>query len=94
MNVPVIRLELEGMRMSVKRALLEQGALLDEEVQLAISRLCTEENLRKAIEEAAQQQFTQVVRQAVWDGILAQADSMVRKHADAVLWKIGEKLHE
>lgn len=67
MNVPIFRMELEGMRHTLHVALAEHTAKLDADLQDAITRFCTEENLLKIIDEQVKINMRAAVEAGVRD---------------------------
>lgn len=65
MNLPIIRLEVEGMRHSICRALSEYALQIDEQMQGAVKEYCTPENLGKIIRTEADRVLTDVIKTEV-----------------------------
>lgn len=73
MNVPIIRLEVEGMKQIMLVALQRESAKLDSAIQQAIEAFCTEGNVNRIVASEAQRQIDEAVRQEVkhffdWSG--------------------------
>ncbi len=49
MNIPIIKLEVEGMKYTVLQALMQHSAQMDASVQAAVEAYCTEGNLDDVI---------------------------------------------
>lgn len=65
MNVPVIRLEVDRLRMSVLTALSEYSVQMDADLAAAIDAYCTPENIRAIIDGYVQKTIDQAVREEV-----------------------------
>lgn len=72
MNLPIIRLEVEGMRRSIVTALTEHQAKMDEDVRNAVEAYCQPENITRIIHEAARQALDNAIKEEVkaffWNG--------------------------
>lgn len=64
-TIPIIRLEVEHMRHTMTVALSEYTAQLDSDLQEAIERFCTPDNLRRIIEDEASRTLDDVIREQV-----------------------------
>jgi hypothetical protein len=53
MNVPIIKLEVEGMKYAIKTALSQHAAEMDTYIQAAVEDYCSEENLKAVVMEQA-----------------------------------------
>ena len=53
MQLPIIRLEVEGMRRTISAALAEHAVQMDEDIRQAVDEYCTPENLRMVVKNAA-----------------------------------------
>lgn len=73
MNIPMIRLEVEGMKRSIVTALLEHQAKMDADVIAAVEAYCQPENISRVIHEAAQTALDNAIREEVkaffWSGL-------------------------
>lgn len=65
MNVPIITLEIAGMRSQMKIALSQHAVQMDKNVQEAIDAYCTSENLAHIVKTAARQALDQAIREEV-----------------------------
>lgn len=65
MNIPVIRLEVEGMKRSIVAALLEHQAKMDADVIAAVEAYCHPENISRIIHEAARTALDNAIREEV-----------------------------
>jgi dTDP-4-dehydrorhamnose reductase len=72
MNIPVIRLEVEGMKRSIVAALLEHQAKMDADVIAAVEAYCHPQNISRIIHEAARTALDNAIREEVkaffWQG--------------------------
>lgn len=89
MNIPIISLEVQGMKHTMKLALMEHAALLDKSIQKAVEDYCTEGNINAIVRREAQLQLDAALKEEVkrffdWSG---QGRAAVR---EAVM----EALHE
>lgn len=67
MNVPIISLEVQGMKNTMKLALMKEAALLDAAIQKAVEDYCTEENINSIVRREAMQQLDVALKQEVQD---------------------------
>jgi len=67
MTTPIIRLEIEGMKFAMQRALSEHGTLMDSSVMKAIERYCTADNINIVVQEAATEALDEAVIEEVRD---------------------------
>ncbi|MNQ58436.1 hypothetical protein D3C85_726420 [compost metagenome] len=65
--VPIIRLELEGMRHSMLMAFSEHQGILEDEVRAAVENYCTHENLSLIIQAEAKRCLDAAVKRAIGD---------------------------
>lgn len=65
MNIPIISLEIQGMRHTIKTALMREAAALDKGVQDALDKLCTEENVTRIVQEEARRQIEAALKEEV-----------------------------
>lgn len=65
--VPIIRLELEGMRHSMLMAFSEHQGVLEDEVRSAVEKYCTPENLSLVIQAEAKRCLDAAVKRAIDD---------------------------
>jgi hypothetical protein len=65
MSLPVIKLELEGMRHTMHMALMKHQLDIDTATQAAIAAYCTEENINKVVNAAAKNALDYVLKEEV-----------------------------
>ena len=65
MILPIIRLEVEGMKRTIVTALTEHSAQMDADIQAAVEYYCTPENLSKVVRQEADRQFDHAIREEV-----------------------------
>lgn len=65
MNIPIIRLEVEGMKHVVKMALMKEAAALDTAVQKAVDDYCTEGNINAIVRREAIAQVDAALKEEV-----------------------------
>jgi len=65
MNIPIIRLEVEGMRHTVQTALMEHAAKMDSSIQAAVEAYCTDANIDAVVRKAATEAIDAAVREEV-----------------------------
>jgi len=65
MPFPVMRLELENMKMTLLTALHEFSLQMDENLQQAVNDYCTPENLRRVIADETNRVLDAVIREEV-----------------------------
>lgn len=65
MNIPLIRLEVEGMQHSISVALAEHQLQMDADVQQAIKEYCNPENIRNVIMRASSLAINNAITQEV-----------------------------
>jgi hypothetical protein len=49
MNIPIIRLEVEGMKYAIKTALTQHAFEIDTYIQEAVDQYCSDDNLRQVV---------------------------------------------
>jgi len=64
-SFPMIRLELQGMKMAIIRTLSEYQVQLDSEIKQAVEAFCTEANLRDIINDQVTRTLDSVIRSEV-----------------------------
>lgn len=65
MNVPIITLQVEGMKHAVSVALSKYTATLDKQVQEAVDKYCEPENIRYVVSTAATAAIDAAVKECV-----------------------------
>ena len=65
MEMPIIRLELEGMRQTLCAALSQHAAQMDEDIRRAVEGFCTSENLAYVVQTAAREQLKNTIEEEV-----------------------------
>ena len=66
-HLPIIKIELEGMRLSIARMLSEYQVQFSEEVNRAIERFCSSEYLQRVIDAEVRHNIEYVVKDAIGD---------------------------
>lgn len=64
-DIPIVKLELENMRQTLRVALLDHSALLSDTIQKAVDAFCTPENLEHIIYLETRTVLTQVIKEEV-----------------------------
>ena len=90
MNIPIISLEVQGMKRTMKLALMEHAALLDKSIQQAVEDYCTEGNIQAIVQREARLQLDAALKEEVrrffdWSG---QGRAAVR---EAVMEALNER---
>ena len=65
MNIPIIKLEIEGMRQTIQTALTEYALQFDSMVKEALDSYCTEENIKAIIDTTTRNTLNAVIREEV-----------------------------
>jgi hypothetical protein len=65
MNLPIIRLEVEGIRRTMSAMLAEHAVQMDKDIQEAVETYCTPENLAHVVKTAAAKALDAAVREEV-----------------------------
>lgn len=65
MNVPVISLEIQSLRHTIKKALTEHAAQMDADLQKAVDDYCREGNISQIIRETARREIDAAVKEEV-----------------------------
>ena len=65
MSVPIIRLEVEGMKHTVQVALMNHAAQMDTSIQQAVEAYCTKENIDAVVMKVAREALDMAVREEV-----------------------------
>lgn len=85
MNMPILRLELEGMKHSIAMAFTEYHMQVEQDVQEAIKNFCTPENLKGIINQEVQKAVTDCIQSAIkgyfsWGGEGRKAIAPIVEH--------------
>ena len=62
MTFPVIRLEVEGMRHTIKVALSEYAARMDADIQAAVDAYCDPKNIRAVVDDIASKEIKAAIQ--------------------------------
>jgi len=65
MGIPIIRMEVEGIRRTMVMALTEHAAQMDEDIKNAVEAYCTPENISRIIHEAAYRALDSAIKDEV-----------------------------
>lgn len=65
MNVPLIRLEVEHMKHSMVHACSVYLAKMDAQIQDAVEKACTVENITRIVETAADEAISKAIREEI-----------------------------
>lgn len=65
MNLPIIRLEVEGMRRTMAAMLAKHAVQIDKDIQEAVEAYCTPENLAFVVKTAASKALDATIREEV-----------------------------
>jgi hypothetical protein len=65
MNIPIISLEIQGMKNTIKVALTEQAAMMDKHLNDALEKMCTEEAIASIVEQEARRQIELALKEEV-----------------------------
>lgn len=66
-SVPVIRMELEGFKIALLHAMSDHQLQIDQNVQAAVEKFCTPENLAKIIEDKSHTIMREAIESEVRD---------------------------
>lgn len=66
-TVPILRLELAGMKHTIQTALLQHAEGISGQVQAAVDKFCTYENLEAIIKQQVESVVTQTVKSEIDD---------------------------
>lgn len=61
-TVPIIRLEIEGMKQTIMRAMTQYMVQMDADIHAAVERACKPEHISALIEETARKEIAKAVR--------------------------------
>ena len=65
MEVPIIRLEVQGMKQTIMTALSEHSAQMDADIKAAVEEYCTDENLAVVVKSAAFKHLDNAIKEEV-----------------------------
>jgi hypothetical protein len=65
LNVPIIRLEVQGLRRTMSLALTEHAALMDKSIQQAVEDFCTDDHIDSIVRREAQLQLEAALKEEV-----------------------------
>ena len=65
LRVPIIRLEVEGIKYTMQRALMEHAVAVDESIQKAIDNYCTESNINAIVMKEAKLRLELALKEEV-----------------------------
>ena len=65
MNIPIIRLEVQGMKHTLLTALSQHSVEMEASVQQAVENFCTEKNLTAIVNDAVKYEMDMAVREEV-----------------------------
>jgi len=65
MNIPIIRLEVEGMKMTISAAISEHAMQIEQDISRAVEDYCTPENISFVVRQAATNQLNHAIKEEV-----------------------------
>lgn len=65
MQIPIIRMEVEGMKHAIMAAFMEHTAKLDEDMKAAVEQFCTPDNLKSIIYSQVKSVLDQIIRSEI-----------------------------
>jgi hypothetical protein len=65
MNLPIIRLEVEGIRRTMSAMLAEHAVQMDADLREAVDAYCTPENLARVVKDAATRALDATIKEEV-----------------------------
>lgn len=65
MDIPIIRLEVEGMKKAIMHALTQHTAMMDEDIKTAVDRVCTPEYVSSLVAEVTQKEMTEAIERQI-----------------------------
>ena len=91
MNIPIMRLEIQGMKHALSVALTEHTVKMDADIQDAINKFCTSENVKKIIDEEVGRNLNEIFRESVRDFLLRGDGRKTIEQAvvEKVKWHLG-----
>lgn len=66
-TIPIVTLELQGMRHMVSKIIMQKQAEMDSQIQAALDAACTEENIRRVVGESVQRELQTTLQSAIQD---------------------------
>ncbi len=94
MSMPIITLQVEAMKCTIKAALLEHAAQMDQDIQAAVDAYCKPENIGAVVRQTALTEINEAVKEEVRNFFRYSANGRkaireaVREHMERVY---GEK---
>ena len=65
LRIPIIRLEVEGIKYTMQRVLMEHAVAVDESIQKAIDEYCTENNINAVVMREAKHRLDMALKEEV-----------------------------
>lgn len=65
MNIPIIRLEIEGMKQTIIQAITQHTAMMDSDIQAAVDRICTPEYISSLVVDVAQKEMASAIEREI-----------------------------
>jgi len=92
MNIPIITLELSGIKQKVQAALLNQTNELNASIDLAVEKFCKEENIQSIVQHQVDVELKDIIENEITLFFkYGQGNDVVRKNVKAQLKKIFVK---
>jgi len=88
MNIPIVRLEIEGMKHSVQTALTEYIMQMDEDIHVAIEKVITPDNISLVISDSVARTLKDVLQTEI-DSLFRYGDGrrVLRKTVRSLIWE-------
>lgn len=95
-SIPIIRLEVEGMRHAIVTALTDHQATLDADIQAAVTAYCTPDNIGRVVQQHVSRELQTAVVAAVerffrWGGGREAVESAVTEAIASTLKRMESK---
>ena len=65
MEIPIIKLEVQGMKKTIMHALTQHAAMMDEDIKDAVDRVCTSEYVSNLVAEVTQKEMTDAIERQI-----------------------------
>lgn len=65
MEIPIIKLEVQGMKKTIMHALTQHTAMMDEDIKAAVDRVCTTEYVSSLVAEVTQREMTEAIERQI-----------------------------